>query len=83
MADAGAAFYDGARNDDNNGSTVLIMPLFRKRRFGSRRSHGATPRLMPMRRRSRFDDWLNRCVDVAVVLALLVGVIALVVHILL
>ncbi|MBD3896726.1 hypothetical protein IEI94_12775 [Halomonas sp. ML-15] len=56
------------------------MPLFRKRRFGSRRSHGATPRLMPMRSHSRFDDWLNRCVDIAVTLALLVGGVALAVH---
>nr|WP_163501822.1 hypothetical protein [Halomonas socia] len=59
------------------------MPLFRKRRFGARHSHGATPRLMPMQRRSRFDAWLNRCVDIAVALALLVGGIALAVHLLL
>lgn len=51
--------------------------------FNKRRSHGATSRRqLPRQRPPRFDRWLNRSVDVAVILALLVGGAALVVHLL-
>lgn len=45
---------------------------------GDRRRRGATRRRVPDARGARFDRWLDRLVDAAVIIALLVGGIALV-----
>ena len=45
---------------------------------GDRRRRGATRRHVPAARGARFDRWLDRLVDAAVIIALLVGGIALV-----
>ncbi|MCE0733146.1 MAG: hypothetical protein ACQEXC_05955 [Pseudomonadota bacterium] len=45
---------------------------------GDRRRRGATRRRVPAARGARFDRWLDRLVDAAVIIALLVGGIALV-----
>ncbi|QJQ94561.1 MULTISPECIES: hypothetical protein [Halomonadaceae] len=57
------------------------MPTFKPRHSGMRRAapHGATPRRQAPPP-AAFDRWLNRAVDIAVILAMAVGSLAFMMH---